>query len=96
MEFFREMEWTSFRLVCSVLCNLFFEVSKFRFIFTGYIVFSSVKNVSGVLGLQVLVQSHKSPEHVDQRIENFIHEMQVGDAFSWTKPSVFFFRPLVC
>ena len=51
--------------------------------------FSSVKNVSGVLGLQVLVQSHKSPEHVDQRIENFIHEMQVGDAFSWTDPSVF-------
>ncbi|GAU94160.1 hypothetical protein RvY_05985 [Ramazzottius varieornatus] len=42
----------------------------------GYIVFSSVKNVSGVLGLQVLVQSHKSPAHCDQRIENFLTEMQ--------------------
>ena len=43
----------------------------------GYIVFSTVKNLNGVLGLQVLVQSHRTPEHVDQRIENFIHEMQV-------------------
>ncbi|OQV25668.1 Insulin-degrading enzyme [Hypsibius exemplaris] len=42
----------------------------------GYVVFSSVKNVSGVLGLQVLVQSHRTPEYVDQRIENFIREMQ--------------------
>lgn len=42
----------------------------------GYIVFSSVKNVSGVLGLQILVQSHKSPAHCDQRIENFLTEMQ--------------------
>ncbi|OQV24525.1 Insulin-degrading enzyme [Hypsibius exemplaris] len=42
----------------------------------GYIVFSQVKNVSGVLGLQVLVQSHKSPEHVDERIESFLREMQ--------------------
>ena len=45
--------------------------------FPGYIVYSSVKNVSGVLGLQVLVQSNRSPDYVDTRIENFLLEMDV-------------------
>ncbi|XP_055333075.1 insulin-degrading enzyme-like isoform X2 [Paramacrobiotus metropolitanus] len=42
----------------------------------GYIVFSSVKNVSGVLGLQILVQSDRNPSHCDQRIESFLQEME--------------------
>lgn len=40
--------------------------------------FSAVKNISGVLGLQILVQSHKKPFHCDQRIESFLAEMEVN------------------
>lgn len=38
----------------------------------GYIVASGVRSFGGVQGIRVIVQSDKSPEYLDTRIENFI------------------------
>jgi len=43
----------------------------------GYIVFSGVRRSSGVQGLRVIVQSDKSPEYVESRVELFLHRMKV-------------------
>ncbi|GFS16143.1 insulin-degrading enzyme-like [Elysia marginata] len=41
----------------------------------GYIVFSGVRRSKGVQGLRVIVQSMKSPQYVEGRIEAFIQKM---------------------
>jgi len=38
----------------------------------GYIVFSGVRNVGGITGFQVLVQSTKKPRYLNHRIEEFL------------------------
>ena len=38
----------------------------------GYIVFSGVRNVGGITGFQVLVQSTKKPRFLNHRIEEFL------------------------
>jgi len=43
----------------------------------GYIVFSGVRRSNGVQGLRVIVQSDKSPEYVENRIELFLDKMKV-------------------
>ena len=48
-----------------------------RVYFPGYIVFSGVRRSNGVQGLRVIVQSDKSPEYVESRIELFLHRMKV-------------------
>jgi len=42
----------------------------------GYIVFSGVRRAHGVQGLRFIVQSEKSPEYVDGRIEAFLHSIE--------------------
>jgi len=44
---------------------------------SGYIVFSGVRRASGVQGLRVIVQSDKSPDYVETRVELFLHKMKV-------------------
>ena len=44
---------------------------------TGYIVFSGLRRASGVQGLRVIVQSDKSPDYVESRIEAFLLKMAV-------------------
>lgn len=38
----------------------------------GYIVASGSRNFGGVQGVRIIVQSDKSPVHLDERIENFV------------------------
>jgi len=40
-------------------------------------VFSGVRRSNGVQGLRVIVQSDKSPEYVESRVELFLHKMKV-------------------
>ncbi|KAK2166408.1 hypothetical protein LSH36_39g02052 [Paralvinella palmiformis] len=42
----------------------------------GYIVFSGVRRSNNIQGLRVIVQSDRSPEYVEQRIEAFLHKME--------------------
>ena len=44
---------------------------------SGYIVFSGVRRTKGVQGLRVIVQSDKSPDYVETRVEQFLHKMKV-------------------
>ena len=46
----------------------------------GYIVSSSVRRSNGAHGLRVCVQSDRSPEYVDRRIEIFLHSL--GDSLA--------------
>jgi len=46
----------------------------------GYIVSSSVRRSNGAQGLRVRVQSDRSPEYVDRRIELFLHSL--GDSLA--------------
>lgn len=39
----------------------------------GYIVASGVRNFGGVQGVRVVVQSDRTPDYLDQRVENFIN-----------------------
>ena len=48
----------------------------------GYIVFSGVRRAHGVQGLRFIVQSEKSPEYVDGRIEAFLHSIEVTHSFT--------------
>ncbi|KAL5021570.1 hypothetical protein ScPMuIL_000725 [Solemya velum] len=41
----------------------------------GYIVFSGIRRASGVQGLRVIVQSDRSPEYVEKRVEAFLLSM---------------------
>lgn len=41
----------------------------------GYIVFSGIRRSSGVQGLRVIVQSDRTPEYVEGRVEAFLHSM---------------------
>ena len=43
----------------------------------GYIVFSGIRRSSGVQGLRVIVQSDRTPEYVEGRVEAFLHSMKV-------------------
>ena len=45
---------------------------------TGYIVFSGIRRSSGVQGLRVIVQSDRTPEYVEGRVEAFLHSMAVS------------------
>ncbi|XP_045188841.2 insulin-degrading enzyme-like [Mercenaria mercenaria] len=42
----------------------------------GYIVFSGIRRQSGVQGLRVIVQSDRTPEYVEGRIEAFLHSIE--------------------
>jgi insulysin len=42
----------------------------------GYIVFSSIRKQTGVVGFRILIQSEKSPGFVETRIESFIDSLQ--------------------
>ncbi|KAK2177670.1 hypothetical protein NP493_586g01027 [Ridgeia piscesae] len=42
----------------------------------GYIVFSGVRRSNGVQGLRVIVQSDRTPEYVESRIEEFLLQMK--------------------
>jgi len=53
--------------VCKVVCVCV----------SGYIVFSGVRRANGVQGLRVIVQSDKSPDYVETRVELFLHQMKV-------------------
>ena len=44
---------------------------------SGYIVFSGVRRQSGVQGLRIIVQSDRTPEYVDGRIEAFLSSREV-------------------
>ena len=46
---------------------------------SGYIVFSGVRRSHGVQGLRVIVQSDRSPEYVESRIEEFLLQMRVSN-----------------
>ncbi|VDI53787.1 insulysin [Mytilus galloprovincialis] len=41
----------------------------------GYIVFSGVRRSNGVQGLRVIIQSDRSPEYVEKRVEAFLNSM---------------------
>lgn len=45
---------------------------------TGYIVFSGVRRARGVQGLRVIIQSDRPPQYVDDRVEAFLHHMEVS------------------
>lgn len=53
-----------------IFCNLTVE--------TGYIVHCWVRRNSGVHGLVVTVQSDRQPQYVDDRVEAFLHHMNVS------------------
>lgn len=42
----------------------------------GYIVFSGIRRQSGVQGLRVIIQSDKTPQYVEGRVEAFLHSME--------------------
>ena len=44
----------------------------------GYIVFSGIRRQSGVQGLRVIVQSDKSPQYVEGRVEAFLDTLEVS------------------
>ena len=44
---------------------------------SGYIVASGVRRACGVQGLRIIVQSNRSPDYVEQRIEAFLFKMEV-------------------
>ena len=46
--------------------------------FSGYIIWTSSRLHNGTLGLNVIVQGPKDPDHVLSRIENFIETFQVN------------------
>lgn len=46
-------------------------------VLSGYIVFSGVRRSNGVQGLRVIVQSDRTLEFVESRIEAFLLKMQV-------------------
>lgn len=46
--------------------------------FLGYIVWSGPLRSSGVQGYRILVQSDRSPQYVEGRIEAFLHGMDVS------------------
>lgn len=58
-------------LFCQVIGEACFNVLRTQEQL-GYIVASGVRNFGGVQGIRVIVQSDKSPAHLDERIENFI------------------------
>ena len=43
----------------------------------GYIVFSGVRRARGVQGLRVIIQSDRPSQYVDDRVEAFLHHMDV-------------------
>ena len=45
---------------------------------SGYIIFSGVRRSKGVQGLRVIVQSDRTPEYVEGRIEAFLSTMKVS------------------
>ncbi|KAK3095847.1 hypothetical protein FSP39_019946 [Pinctada imbricata] len=47
----------------------------------GYIVFSGIRRCSGVQGLRIIIQSDRSPQYVENRVEAFLLEMgkQIGE-----------------
>ena len=49
----------------------------FLFPAAGYIVFSGVRRSNGVQGLRVIVQSDRTPDYVESRIEGFLATMKV-------------------
>ena len=58
----------------------------------GYIVFSGVRRSSGIQGLRMIVQSDKSPEYVENRIEAFLKHMEVNSNCPRKKTNVPYFR----
>lgn len=49
-----------------------------RRLYEGYIVWSGVRNVYGVMGFRFIVQSSvKDPAYIDDRIEEFMTELRV-------------------
>ena len=54
-----------------------FSHNEAHIILTGYIVFSGIRRSSGVQGLRVIVQSDRTPDYVEGRIEAFLHSMEV-------------------
>ncbi|XP_064631223.1 insulin-degrading enzyme-like isoform X2 [Lineus longissimus] len=58
-------------LFCQIISEACFDVLRTKEQL-GYIVVSGVRRANGVQGLRVLVQSDKSPAHVDDRVEAFL------------------------
>lgn len=46
----------------------------------GYIVFTGIRNFATTCGLRILIQSEKTPEYLDQRIEAFL--VQIGETIA--------------
>ena len=49
---------------------------------TGYIVFSGCRRSNGVQGLRVIVQSNRDPQYVENRVEAFLHSMEVSAKYN--------------
>ena len=66
----------------NVLNSDFSRISHWRLFlnywFLGYIIWTSSRMHNGTLGLDVIVQGPKDPDHVIGRIENFIETFQVN------------------
>jgi insulysin len=63
-------------LFCQIISEPCFDILRTKEQL-GYIVFSGVRRSNGVQGLRVIVQSDKSPEYVEGRIEVFLNKMKV-------------------
>ncbi|CAH1784511.1 unnamed protein product [Owenia fusiformis] len=62
-------------LFCQIISEPCFDILRTQEQL-GYIVFSGPRRSSGVQGLRVIVQSDKSPEYVENRIEAFLWAME--------------------
>jgi insulysin len=62
-------------LFCQVISEPCFDILRTQEQL-GYIVFSGVRRSHGIQGLRVIVQSDKTPEYVEGRVEAFLHKME--------------------
>jgi insulysin len=62
-------------LFCQIISEPCFDILRTREQL-GYIVFSGVRRSNGVQGLRVIVQSDRTPEYVESRVEAFLHNMK--------------------
>jgi insulysin len=62
-------------LFCQVIAEPCFDILRTQEQL-GYIVFSGVRRSNGVQGLRVIVQSDRTPQYVEARVEAFLHKMK--------------------
>ncbi|CAD5115557.1 DgyrCDS4521 [Dimorphilus gyrociliatus] len=61
-------------LFCQIISEPCFDILRTQEQL-GYLVFSGIRRSSGAQGLRIIIQSDKTPQHIEERIESFIEKM---------------------